>query len=178
MTLGPELADSSSLLALRFRGTAGLSVVLRDVLPALRPLALVLTEGVSPSNEVLDARDCTRTLSTIMQANLFTFSINCPSDAVPLDISFKRRSHCPVISGEVNSSIPAPRISSMAVRPFCVMAIFLPCISMYPTFFSRSIVAARVAGVPSPESFIASRSSSSSICLPALSIARSSVPSV
>ncbi|MNO89674.1 hypothetical protein D3C76_811650 [compost metagenome] len=163
---------------MRFLGAAGLSLVFRVELALPRPLALVLTEGVSPSKEVLDARDCTRTLSTIIQANLFTFSINCPSDAVPLDISFKRRSHCPVISGEVNSSMPAPRINSIAVRPFCVMAIFLPCISMYPTFFSRSIVAARVAGVPRPESFMASRSSSSSICFPALSIARSSVPSV
>ena len=39
---------------------------------------------------------------------------------------------------------------------------------------SRSMIAARVAGVPIPESFIASRSSSSSTSLPAVSIAPSS----
>ncbi len=39
------------------------------------------------------------------------------------------------------------------------------------------MIAARVAGVPMPESFIASRSSSSSISLPAPSIAASSAAS-
>ena len=39
---------------------------------------------------------------------------------------------------------------------------------------SRSMIAARVAGVPMPDSFIASRSSSSSTSLPAVSIAPSS----
>jgi len=49
---------------------------------------------------------------------------------------------------------------------------------MYSRRIRTSIVSARVAGVPSPESFIASRSSSSSIRLPAVSIAESSVASV
>jgi hypothetical protein len=40
------------------------------------------------------------------------------------------------------------------------------------------MIDARVAGVPSPFSRIASRSSSSSIALPAPSIAESSVPSL
>ena len=40
------------------------------------------------------------------------------------------------------------------------------------------MIAARVAGVPSPQSFIAARSASSSIALPADSIAPSSVASV
>ena len=39
------------------------------------------------------------------------------------------------------------------------------------------MVAARVAGVPMPASFIASAASSSSTSLPAVSMARSSVPS-
>ena len=40
------------------------------------------------------------------------------------------------------------------------------------------MIAARVAGVPIPESFIASRSSSSSTSLPAVSIAPRRAPSV
>jgi len=40
------------------------------------------------------------------------------------------------------------------------------------------LIAARVAGVPIPESFIASRNSSSSTSLPAVSIAASSAPSL
>jgi len=43
---------------------------------------------------------------------------------------------------------------------------------------SVSIVSARVAGVPRPCSFMASRSSSSSMSLPAVSIAERSVASV
>ena len=43
---------------------------------------------------------------------------------------------------------------------------------------SRSMIAARVAGVPMPESFIASRSSASWMSLPAVSIAASSDASV
>ncbi len=54
----------------------------------------------------------------------------------------------------------------------------LPTRSMYSRRISVSIVSARVAGVPRPLSFIASRSSSSSISLPAVSIAESSVASV
>ena len=46
------------------------------------------------------------------------------------------------------------------------------------TWISRSMIAARVAGVPIPESFIASRSSSSSTSLPAVSIAPSSEASL
>ena len=34
------------------------------------------------------------------------------------------------ISGDVSSSMPAPRINSTAVRPFDVMTIFLPCMSI------------------------------------------------
>jgi hypothetical protein len=49
---------------------------------------------------------------------------------------------------------------------------------MYFSRISPSMIAARVAGVPRPFSAIASRSSSSSISLPAPSIALSSVASV
>ncbi|MNE50807.1 hypothetical protein D3C80_1454020 [compost metagenome] len=114
---------------LRLRVAAGLSAASLDAAPLLRLLEPARTEGVSPSKEVLAARDWTFTLSTIMEAKRFTFSMNCPSAAVPLAISLSRRSHCPVISGEVSSSMPAPRINSIAVRPFWVIAIFLPCIS-------------------------------------------------
>ena len=47
-----------------------------------------------------------------------------------------------------------------------------------PTSISRSMVAARVAGVPSPESFMRSRSSSSSSSCPACSISDRSEASV
>ena len=49
---------------------------------------------------------------------------------------------------------------------------------MYSRFSSTSMIAARVAGVPRPVSFIASDSSFSSSVLPAVSIAVSSVASV
>ena len=49
---------------------------------------------------------------------------------------------------------------------------------MYLSAINRSIMVARVAGVPNPLSFIASASSSSSTSLPALSIAESRVASV
>ena len=52
-----------------------------------------------------------------------------------------------------------------------------PSRSMYFSLIRPSMIAARVAGVPRPFSCIASRSSSSSISLPAPSIAPSSVAS-
>ncbi len=48
---------------------------------------------------------------------------------------------------------------------------------MYSRRISVSITSARVAGVPRPLSFIASRSSSSPISLPAVSMAERSVAS-
>ena len=47
----------------------------------------------------------------------------------------------------------------------------MPARSMYSRRISVSMISARVAGVPRPRSFIASRSSSSSTSLPAVSIA-------
>ena len=84
-------------------------------------------------------------------------------------------SQSPVSSGDVilcSSSIP------ITWRPFGVAWRSLPARSMYSRRISVSIVSARVAGVPRPRSFMASRSSSSSISLPAVSIAESSVASV
>ena len=62
--------------------------------------------------------------------------------------------------------------------PFSVACSARPSRSMYSRLTSRSMIDARVAGVPMPESFIASRSSASSISLPAVSIAPSSEASV
>ena len=58
--------------------------------------------------------------------------------------------------------------------PFSVATSERPSRSMYSRFTSSSMIEARVAGVPMPESFIASRSSASSTSLPAVSIAPSS----
>jgi len=63
-------------------------------------------------------------------------------------------------------------------RPFGVAWSSFPTRSTYSRRISVSIVSARVAGVPRPRSFIASRSSSSSMSLPAVSIAESSVASL
>ena len=63
-------------------------------------------------------------------------------------------------------------------RPFGVGCRSRPTRSMYSRRMSVSMISARVAGVPRPDSFIASRSSSSSMSLPAVSIEERSVASV
>ena len=96
----------------------------------------------------------------------------CP---LPCSMSPSRFSQSPVSSGEVSlfsSSIV------ITCRPFGVGIRSFPPRSMYSRRISVSIVSARVAGVPRPRSFIASRSSSSSTSLPAVSIAERSVASV
>ena len=62
--------------------------------------------------------------------------------------------------------------------PFSVATSARPSRSTYSRLTSSSMIDARVAGVPMPESFIASRSSASSTSLPAVSIAPSSEASV
>ena len=62
--------------------------------------------------------------------------------------------------------------------PFSVATSERPSRSTYSRLTSSSMIDARVAGVPMPESFIASRSSASSTSLPAVSIAPSSDASV
>ena len=75
------------------------------------------------------AGDCPRTFSTIKVANCFPLSMKAVSDACPRAMAGSRFSQWPVISGEVSRSTPAARISSMAMRPFCVTEIRLPVIS-------------------------------------------------
>ena len=62
--------------------------------------------------------------------------------------------------------------------PLSVASRLLPLRTMYSRLSSTSMMAARVAGVPRPVSFMASESSFSSSVLPAVSMAVSSVPSV
>src|SRR5580704_7983782 len=62
--------------------------------------------------------------------------------------------------------------------PFSVASRFFPVRTMKPRFSNTSIMAARVAGVPSPVSFIASDNSFSSRLWPAVCIAVRRVPSV
>jgi len=71
-----------------------------------------------------------------------------------------------------------PRSSVMSWKALAVGTSSRPSRSMYFSLIRPSMVAARVAGVPRPFSFMASRSSSSSMSLPALSMALSSVASV
>ena len=86
---------------------------------------------------------------------------------------FSAFSHFPVVAADVISW----GATAISFRPFSVETIALPARYANPTARSRSIVAARVAGVPSPESFIRSRSSSSSSSRPACSIRDKSVAS-
>ena len=84
--------------------------------------------------------------------------MKCSRDSSPRSISPRRCSQLPVRPGEVS----AWSFSSLITfRPFSVATSARPSRSRYPTVISRSMIAARVAGVPIPESFIASRSSSS-----------------
>ncbi len=62
--------------------------------------------------------------------------------------------------------------------PLSVASSTLPLRTTYSRLSSVSMIAARVAGVPRPVSFIASESSFSSTARPAVSMAVSSVPSV
>ncbi len=72
----------------------------------------------------------------------------------------------------------SPRSSVMSWKALAVGISSRPSRSMYFSRMRPSMMAARVAGVPRPFSCIASRSSSSSISLPAPSIADSKVASV
>jgi hypothetical protein len=71
-----------------------------------------------------------------------------------------------------------PRSSVISWKALAVGTSSRPSRSMYFSLIRPSIVCARVAGVPRPFSRIAWRSSSSSISLPAPSIALSRVASV
>ena len=93
----------------------------------------------------------------------------------PRSMRLSRCSQRPVSSGRVSRWSPSILMRPM---PFSVARRLRPSRSMYSASTRRSMVAARVAGVPMPASFIASAASSSSTSLPAVSIARRSVPSV
>ena len=99
----------------------------------------------------------------------------------PASISFSLNSHSPVISGEPRVVIPISSSRSTRAIPLLDTTSSRLFNSWRNTYFCRirfSIIAARVAGVPNPRSLIASRSSSSSTRLPAVSIAESSVLSL
>jgi hypothetical protein len=95
----------------------------------------------------------------------------------PFSICESLNSHSPVKSARQSSSTSSPRSSVISWNALAVGMISRPSRSMYFSVNKPSMVAARVAGVPRPFSCMASRSSSSSICLPALSMAPSSVAS-
>ena len=87
----------------------------------------------------------------------------------------RRASQVPVSSGEARLFSGS---ASMSPMPMSVGTRFFPSRATKVRRISVSIVAARVAGVPRPESRMAARSSSSEISRPADSIAPSSVASV
>jgi hypothetical protein len=95
----------------------------------------------------------------------------------PFSICASLYSHSPVRSARHSSSTSRPRSSVMSWKALAVGMSSRPSRSMYFSVSRPSMMAARVAGVPRPFSCMASRSSSSSICLPALSMAPSSVAS-
>jgi len=101
-------------------------------------------------------------------------AMNGPSASSPRSIRWSRASQCPVISGlfTVGSTVEISAI------PFSVASRAFPCLARYFRSSSVSMIPARVAGVPSPVSRMASESSFSSSAFPAVSMAVSSVASV
>ena len=93
-------------------------------------------------------------------------------------ISLSLNSHSPVSSGfESASTLSA--VSRVMSEDACAVGMSSRSSrTMYLWRINSSMIEARVAGVPSPLSLMASRSSSSSMRLPACSIAPSSVASV
>ena len=102
-------------------------------------------------------------------------AMNAARESLPRAMSASRASHAPVSSGEARLATGSAWIRPMpnGVATRCCLVR-----STKPRRNSVSMIAARVAGVPSPRSFIAARRVSSSICLPAASIAPSSVASL
>ncbi len=113
--------------------------------------------------------------ATVSPVNLTMSDMNFPRESSPRSICPSRCSQSPVRPADVSGCSPRRRITWI---PFSVARSARPSRSMYPTSISRSMIAARVAGVPIPESFIASRSSASSMSFPAASIAPRSEASV
>jgi hypothetical protein len=98
-------------------------------------------------------------------------SMNSGSAPSPFAMRWSRASHAPVIAALFTSG----STTAMSVMPFSVATSVFPSRTMYARVSSVSMMFARVAGVPSPFSFIASDSSRSSSVFPAVSIAVSSV---
>ena len=118
---------------------------------------------------------------TISSVRVFISSIKISLLRFPLSICFSLYSHSPVSSGDLNASIPMSFNRSMRANPLfeTTRSLFCcSCLKRYLCAIRPSIIAALVAGVPSPRSFIASFNSSSSILLPAVSIAPSKVASL
>ena len=107
-------------------------------------------------------------------------AISAMNDArlsLPCSIWASLYSHSPVSSALDNSSTPRPRSSVINWNALAVGISSRPSRSMYFSLISPSMMLERVAGVPRPFSCIAARKSSSSMVLPAPSMAPSSVAS-
>ena len=98
--------------------------------------------------------------------------------SLPASISLSLCSHSPVSSGEASSTRCSMCSAKSSENALGVGTSSRPSRTTYSSRISPSMVAARVAGVPSPFASIAARSSSSSTSLPAPSMAESSVASV
>ena len=102
-------------------------------------------------------------------------AMNAARVSLPRAIAASRASHVPVSSGEASDAIG---ICAMRLSPSGVATRWFFSRAMYSRRNSVSMIDARVAGVPRLVSFIAARSASSSMRLPAVSMAPSSVASV
>ena len=113
-------------------------------------------------------------VSTDSRTNWATSVMNAARESRPAAIALNRRSHSPVISAEANVGTGSLSMTSIP------RSVGTSCFLLRRTYSRRisvSIVAARVAGVPSPQSFIAARRASSSIVLPADSMDASKLAS-
>ena len=105
-------------------------------------------------------------------------AMNVSRSMLPRSISLSLCSQSPVNSGFDKDSTCKPFKSVMSENACAVGINSRASRTIYLWRMSSSIMFARVAGVPKPDSRIASRNSSSSTSLPAPSIALSSVASV
>ena len=121
--------------------------------------------------EVLFERTSYTNSSTIFFILLMKF----PALNSPRSISFKRFSHRPVNSADFSNSLSIILIKSI---PVWVGSTNFFLRSIYFLRNNVSIILALVDGLPMPFSFINSRISSSSTCLPAVSMARNKLASV
>ncbi|EXI74893.1 MAG: hypothetical protein AW07_01504 [Candidatus Accumulibacter sp. SK-11] len=92
-------------------------------------------------------------------------------DIAPRSIRASFHSHSPVSSGAVSSGMPSPLSRVIREKALAVGSNSRPSRRRYCSASRFSMIWARVAGVPRPRPAIAARSSSSSMVLPAPSIA-------